>query len=525
MQQQNNNTYNQPPMEQGMPPQGALRPRGWRERWMQRFGMSGQMSRAKELTIPNWITGKSIVFFFISMFVCWAAFGYVPEFALWFVAALSVILFFYGGQAMSRGWERKREKIFVRNVFIAGLVIRLIWLLYVWFFFNMDHYGVVYGDQSDVEWYMPFAKDLAQWLVGDSKWTLSKIIDLNGAAIDDVGYPMWLAIFYAIWGDWSDAFVPMLIKCVLSAYCAVCTYHVAKRHFGDGTARMAAIFVCLNPNMIYWSATMMKEIEMIFLASLAIDNFDQVLSSGQRYTFKNFLPGISIGLALFFFRTALVLAIFIAFFAHIVMASNRVMSVGKKILAGILVAVTLLIGVGDNIRSQTEYMIEAAKSDAQQQNMEWRSRRKDGGNTFAKYASATVFAPLIFTIPFPTFNQAEEGQLVQVQLAGGSYIKNILSFFVIFVMFMMLISGEWRRHVFILAYTVGYLGMLVMSSYAQSGRFHMPVIPFLMLFAAYGIQVAKTNVRARKWLPFVLVLEVVVCLAWNWFKLKGRGMI
>ena len=103
----NNNqyTYNQPPMEQMMPPQpqmgmsrqvGGARPRGWRERWMQRFGMVGQMPRAKELTIPNWITGKSIVFFFISMLVCFAAFGYPMEFRDAFIAGLSVVLFFFG---------------------------------------------------------------------------------------------------------------------------------------------------------------------------------------------------------------------------------------------------------------------------------------------------------------------------------------------------------------------------------------------------------------------------------------------
>ena len=31
--------------------------------------------------------------------------------------------------------------------------------------------------------------------------------------------------------------------------------------------------------------------------------------------------------------------------------------------------------------------------------------------------------------------------------------------------------------------------------------------------------------KLKKWFPIVLVLEVMVCLAWNWFKLKGRGMI
>lgn len=533
------NTYGpQQIQEQGMiPPQGPMMPqqvpmqnrapRGWRERWMHRFGMDTAVAplRKGELTIPSWLIGSSIAFFFVAMFACWGVFGYVPAFDLWMVAVISVVLFFYGGSEMSKSWSHTGEKQFVRNVFVAGFIIRLLWLLYVWFFFNMDHYGAQYGEMADVEWYMPFAKDLAQWIVGNSKWSLQQIIyDVHCAAIDDVGYPMWLAIGYVFWGDWSDAFIPMLIKCVVSAYCAICVYHIAKRHFGEGTARMAAIFVCVNPNMIYWCGNMFKEAEMVFLCCLAIDNFDRVLTSGKQFTFKNLFPGMLAGIALMFFRTALGLVVFLAVFAHIIMASERVMSMGKKVLAGILVGVTLIVGVGDRLRTQTEKMIDQAQSDYQSRNMEWRAERK-GGNSFAKYAGAAIFAPLIFTVPFPTFNAALDTQYLQMQLSGGSYIKNLLSFFVILVMIMMLISGEWRRHVFILAYTLGYLMVLVMSEFAQSGRFHMPVIPFLMLFAAFGIQIAKTNSKVRKWFPLVLVLEVVVCLAWNWFKLKGRGMI
>ena len=225
-----------------------------------------------------------------------------------------------------------------------------------------------------------------------------------------------------------------------------------------------------------------------------------------------------------FFRSVLGIVVFIAVFAHILMASQRVMSLGKKIMAGVLVAAVLAVSMGDRIMTQTEELLETAQSDSQEKNMQWRAER-EGGNEFAKYAGAAVFAPLIFTIPFPTFNQANVSQILQVQLSGGSYIKNIFSFFVIIVMLMMLISGEWRRHVFILAYTIEYLVVLVMSPFAQSGRFHMPIWPMLMLFAAYGIHVGKSNVRIRKWFPIVLVIEVAACLAWNWFKLKGRGMI
>lgn len=516
---------------QMMPPQmNAPRPHGWRERWMQRFGMdvvAAPMLKG-EMTIPNWITGKSIVFFFVAMFACWGAFGYVPGFDLWIVAAISVVLFFYGGMAMSKGWSHDGEKKFLRNIFVVGFVIRLVWILYCYFFFNPEHFGNTYGETADVEGYIPFGKDLALWISNGFDLSFEELRKKWMFTNDDFGYPVWLGIVYFIFGSDNEVFIPFLIKCILSTYCIVCIYRIAKRHYGEGVARMAAIFVALNPNMIYWCGTMMKEPEMVFLCCLAIDNLDRVLSSGQKYTFKNLLPGILAGLALMFFRSALGLIFFMAVFAHIVMASRRVIGMGKKIMAGLLVAIVLVISMGDSIRTQSQNLIEKVQSDDQQGNMEWRSKRADSEGrkqSFATYAGAAVFAPLIFTIPFPTFNQASEYQLRQVQLSGGSYIKNIFSFFVIIVMLMMLISGEWRRHVFIIAYTVGYHVVLIMSPFAHSGRFHMPVWPMIMLFAAYGIQIAKTNARVRKWFPVVLVIEVVVCVVWNWFKLKGRGMI
>ena len=538
-----NPPYNQPPMQgpevpPQVPPNGPMMPppqmprkgarkapHGWRERMMRRFGMDTMVPLQRgELTIPEWLTGKSVAVFFVAMFACWFAGGHVPAAELWIVAIISVLLFFLGGAAMLKKWAHIKEKSFLRNVFMVGFFVRLLWLLYVWFFFNMDHYGNAFGDGADTTWYMPFAHDLASWMTGGTDMTLSEVIETNGSAIDDVGYPMWLAVGYVIWGEWSDAFIPMVIKCVVSAYCAIAIYHVAQRHFGEGTARLAALFVCLNPNMIYWCGNMFKESEMVFFCCLAVDNFDRVLTSGNKFTFKSLLPGILAASALMFFRTALGMVMFLAVFGHIVMASNRVMSTGKKVLAGVLVAAVLMVSMGDRIMTQSKELLNRAQSDSQSKNMEWRAHRK-GGNTFAHYATAAVFAPLIFTIPFPTFNQANERQLLQVQLSGGSYIKNIFSFFVIIVMFLMLISSEWRRHVFILAYTLGYLVVLVMSEFAQSGRFHMPIWPMLMLFAAYGIQIAKGNRKLRKWFPIALVIEVAACLAWNWFKLKGRGMI
>ena len=477
----------------------------------------------REHSLPNWLIENSMAFFFISMFACWMLFGYVPKYDLILTAAISIVLFFFVGRSMSNKFSLFGEKKFLRSVFTVGLVVRILWILYMFFVFNPRYYGNTYGDTADVDWYMAFGRNLSLWLSGKTSNTLSQIIDINMAAIDDTAYPMILGIEYFLTGGVSSVFIPMVIKCMMSAYCAVSIYHITMRHFGSGTARIAAIFICLSPHIIYWCGSMMKETEMVFVCCLAINNLDKILMSGDRFTFRSIWPGILIGLVLFFMRTPLGLALFLAIFVHIVLASTKVISIGKKIIVAILISTMVLVTISDRILVAPKKYVEMVQSGSQEANINWRSGA--GGNSFAKYAGAAVFAPLIFTIPFPTLNVANEAQLTQMLLAGGNYIKNILSFFVIYVLFILLLTKEWRNHVFIIAYTCGYLVVLVFSSFAQSGRFHMPIMPMLMIFAAHGVQMAKTDKKMRKWFIYVLCTEVFVCLVWNWFKLAGRGII
>lgn len=496
----------------------------FRQRLLQRYGLNIQPELMRQpWVLPGWMIGWPIGCFLIAFAACTIVFGRAMEPRYAIIASASVILFLYGGYLLSRSMVRSAEPVFLRQVFSFGLFIHLLWVAYCYFCFNPDYYETTWGDSADVVWYMPYGKAMADWLTGDTKATFGMLMKEWRGGLDDTGYPMWLAIEYLLTFRQSDVLVPMIVKAVLSTYCAISIYHVAKRHFGIGTARYAAVFVTLNPNMIYWCGTMMKEPEMVFLCCLFVDKMDQAISAGKM-TFRTLWPALLAGLALFFFRSALGMVAFLAVITHLVFVSRRVLSAGKKVIAGVLIALTLVIGMGERLRTQVDVVTESIQSNDQQTNMDFRTKRK-GGNSFAKYAGTAVFAPLIFTIPFPSFNIASEGQIVQRMLSGGSYIKNILSFFVIFVMFIMLLSGEWRRHVFIIAYTCGYMVTLAMSSFAQSGRFHMPVMPMLMLFAAYGIQIANGNVRLRRGFSLILILEVVISLGWNWFKLKGRGMI
>ena len=473
---------------------------------------------------PVWFAHQGLMVFFIAWILCTKLFGYGMEVRYAIVAALSTTLFFIGGKVLYKNNCRSSEKLFIKRVFWVGFAVRLCWVFYCYFYFNEAYYGQKIGDTADTVWYVEFGQDIARWIQNGFEISFEQVRANNAAAIDDCGYPFWLAIIYLLVGVENDVFVPMLVKCVVSALSAILIYRIGQRHFGEFAGRVAGIFVALNPNIIYWCGTMYKEAELVFLCCLFVNEMDKALGRNTKLTFKALLPATMIGLYLFFYRSALGLVAFLAMFSHVVLASQKIISWGKKVLAGVMVAAVLLIGMGENIRYQTRKVVETVQSDAQQQDMAHRSKMK-GGNSFAKYAGAAVFAPLIFTIPFPTFNMANESQVLQMELSGGNFIKNLLSFFVILSLVVLLFSGEWRKHVFIIAYTCGYLACLTLSNFAHSSRFHMPIWPMLMLFGAFGISLVQQNKKWKKMWPIMLIAEVAICVVWNWFKLKGRGMI
>lgn len=482
--------------------------------------------------LPKWVTGKAVIAFFIAFALCSLVFGYPMELRYATISILSVLLFFFVSQELTRKYAWKSEKFFLKNVFWIGLIVHLLWVAYCYFYFNLDYYDKAWGDGADVEWYVPFGQDIAQWVKDGFAMSWSDMMKIWDSGVDDTGYPIWLGIIYLLtgtWGDFGETLVPMIIKCIVSTYSAILIYRVAKRHFGDVVARITCVFIAFNPNMIYWCGTMFKECELVFLCCLFVNEMDKALGQNAKLTFKALLPASLVGMTFFLFRAALGLIAFAAVLAQVVFVSNRIMSTGKKVFAGIMVAIVLAIGMGDSLRTNIHETVDTVQSDQQQINMKWRSERKDEGtgrsNQFIKYAGAAVFAPLIFTIPFPTFNAASSSQVLQMMLSGGSYIKNVLSFFVLWVMLMMLFSGEWRRHVFIISYTCGYLACLVLSEFAHSGRYHMPIMPMLMLFAAYGISLVQQRPKWKSFYTVVLAIEIIACLGWNWFKLKGRGMI
>ena len=482
---------------------------------------------------PKWISNKAIMVYVAALLlVTGIYFRYSMPWYYMLSGAVSVFCFFFFGNKLSRTWgidKVRSEKRFEKKIFWTSFALRLGWVLLIYTIFQ-NYWGNAFGfENMDATFYDSVGRDFANgWRKGDliGAWNQA----LKYSDISDLGYATYLGLVYALTDN--SILAARLLKCLWSALTVVLMYRLARRNFGEETGRLTALFCMFWPNFWYYCGAHLKETEMVFLAVLFVEQADQMLRT-RNFSAWKVVPVLLISAALFTIRTPLALVTVLCLLFSIVMSSTRVVGWGKRIIIGLLALALIGVTMGNAIQEQAKDLVSQVQSGQQQHNMEWRTQREHG-NKFAKYAGKAVFAPMIFTIPFPSMVRPFDGQDVQQLLNGGNFIKNILSFFTILVLFMLLFSGRWREHLVPLSYMLGYIVVLALSTFAQSERFHQPAMPMELMFAAYGIQQALmgvpitkgigSRVTYKRWFMMWLGVMFVACVAWNWFKLAGRGL-
>ena len=523
--------YSQPqmPMQPPMPQGGAFVP--------PQISRRGRRRMAEQVIFPKWLSKNALIAYFLALAV--VTFMYSTYSIPWYYmlsGVVSMMVFFlYGAKAAQDTSIEKirKEKNYEKKIFIIAFVPRLLWMLLIYTLF-MQNYGDAFGfENGDATGYdklgFTFKEAMSNVRFFDEWKNQQSYIDVS-----DLGYAAYLGLVYWIVGcsgvssydgigaDSVGIIAVRLMKCAISAFTAILIYRLAKQNFGEQTGRVAAIFVALWPNFWYYCGTHLKETEMVFLAVLFVEQADQMLRSRQ-FTAWKVIPVLLIAAAIFTVRTPLGLVALLTLVFSIVMSSSKVVSWGKRIIVGFLAVALIGVVAGNQIEEKSRMLWESVESHQQEGNMEWRSER-DNGNAFAKYAGAAVFAPMIFTIPFPTMVRPFEGQEVQQLLHGGNIIKNILSGFTILALVILMASGKWREHLLPLSFMLGYLVVLTVSTFAHSERFHQPVMPFEFMFAAYGLSIALEKKKYKRWFTYWCVLIFVAAIAWNWFKMAGRGL-
>lgn len=464
-------------------------------------------------SFPRYFSTRAIICYVVTLTLVSAIFiSHALPFQFMLFGLVPVIIFFTYATQLTMHWQQFGQGVFTKKLFVTALVIRIVYVIFIYFYY-IEMTGKPHmfdcGDEEYYEYMGTLWRD----------YGFRETVDLMRlhADLSDRGYPWWLSFECLVLG--IHVLPYRLVKCVIDAFSCVLMYNLAKRNFGESTGRIAAIFCLLMPNMWYYCGLTLKETEMAFLTILFVERADYALHA-PKITFGNIiLPGIIV-LIMFAFRTALAAVLIAALTGALILSSGKQLQVWKKIVYTSVFVIWMLMTMGVEMIQETQELW-AGRHENQTVGYEARAAYANG-NTFAKYASASAFAPLIFTIPFSSM-VATPHQENQMMMNGANFIKNVLSGLTILAMFLLLVRGDWRKHVLPISVMCGYLVVLVLSNFAHSERFHFPVLALELMFAAYGVS-QLTN-KHKRWYTIWLIVVCIANIAWAWIKLAGRGMV
>jgi hypothetical protein len=431
---------------------------------------------------------------------------------IWIIFGVStIVLFFIYTYRFNHKWMAIPEKIFLEKLFFTALFVRIAWVTFSYFFYikmTGEPFEFAAADSRGYHFEALWITDLIQ------KGDIEKIKLYYSTRVSDAGYPIYLTLIYSIFG--KSLFIARLIKAFISAYTVMLIYKLSRRNFGDKVGRLAGIFAMLYPNLVYYTGMHVKETEMVFILVLFVERSDFLLRSKKlNYGLVSFV--LLLNFLLYFFRAVLAYSVFISFVVALIFSRKEIFHLKRRlsILLAILGIVLFIYG--------SAYFAEAMQYwEDRFSNQEVSLEHRSATNKLAHYGSVVVFAPFALIAPFPTFVNIENQQN-HMLLSGAFFVKNVLAFFVMFSVILLIINKKWKDHVLLLAIMISYVTILSMSKYAIVERFHLPVLPFHIMFTAYGISIL--NEKYFRYFKYYLFFIAVVIVSWNLFKLVGRGLL
>ena len=473
----------------------------------------------QNLYYPNRFSQTSMMVYILGMvIVAFAYASYAMHWYWWIFGIIEVIGFFYGVNYCTRNWLWASERKFEKRLFSTSLVIRVIAVLILYRFFDIMTGKPFMFQAADAFEYGEEAKWMADCIRNwhfEDYWNY-KFVYSNG--VSDAGYPLYLGFVYLLTGD--SVIAARLLKALWGSLTCVLIYRLGRRNFGEHVGRMAGVFMMLEPHYIIYCGMHLKETEMIFMLVCFLERADNLLRA-REFKFLGIAPVLLLLLSLFTFRTVLGVSALGAMAMALVLSSKHVASLGRRWVMLIVLAIVAGVFAGGRIANEIDKYW--AQRDTNQSNRMMTIQRTQ---SLAKYATKGVLAPMIFTIPFPTMVETPNQENHRM-LHGGNVVKNIVSFFCILALFLLVFNQNpqtgWRNNVLIGAFMIAYLFVLTQSAFIHSDRFHLPAYVIELLFAAYGVAQC-TKQRFQRWFSLWNVLMLFAWVFWAWFKLKGRGL-
>lgn len=461
---------------------------------------------------PKIIANKGLTLYVISLLVISIAFhGFAMPFLWMVLGVIEVSLFFGLAPKLSKEWQSKSVKDFARNLFWIAVLLRVVWVVFSYFFYQTQTgQPFEYGSSDAIGYHGE-----AEWLAGENWSFVWDYLFGSRSSYSDSGYSLYLTTLYKIVGP--NIMLARLLKALYSGFTCVLLYKLASRSINEQVGRMAGLMAVLMPNLIIYCGLHVKETEMLFLIVAFLERTDYVLRS-KKFTFFGVLVPVLLAAVLFLFRTVLGAVAFFAFVTAVVFSPSRIMKKGRRwAMAGwVILAVAVL--AGGVIMNEVEQYWNNRNVNSELKRSEQTSR----GNQWAKYATGTVLAPMVFVMPFSTM--VDTGQENQMVMHGGNFVRNFMGVFVLITLFVVLFKKKnWRDFALVGSFVVGYLGVISMSGFGNAERFLLPGLPCLIIMWAYGI--SELTPKSFKFVKYWYVIVPVIEIGWAYFKIGSRGLL
>lgn len=433
------------------------------------------------------------------------------EWVLWGIG--EVLFFFVFTTIFYPRWKNDKPKVFCHKVFWIALAIRLLYVVFSYYYFYNHAGGPFEGSGDEVGYYTRSAL-LSKYI---RKGDFGFVFDfLKGYSLgfSDHGYLIWLTFIHTIFG--RKVWVARIFKALMSAYLCIVVHRLSSRTFGERTGRLAAVMCVFMPLFIQLTGSHIKEMEMIFLSILALERMDYLIRS-KKYTLWNILfPILLIGMS-FGFRTVIGMCLIFAFLVFVILSPNHLVNRKGKIVALSTTLVVFLVFLFTVIGSEMKivYMLNFSGTD-------YLARKYESlGLKYSELSKSKYLFPGAFVLPLsPMVDVAPDHNKM---FHGTIFIKNFLAFFAMLSIVIAIRQKKCRDFSLIGAYELSYLAIVMFTFTSNSERYHQPAVPLILVMAAY----AMTHLRRKDLTLFYIYcgLLFVALFAWNWIKLAARGMV
>ncbi|MCR5014284.1 MAG: glycosyltransferase family 39 protein [Bacteroidales bacterium] len=434
---------------------------------------------------------------------------------LWMVWGIGTVLLFFGmTYLVYRQWNKDTTKTFTKKLFWLALATRIVYVVCIYFYYRQQTGFPMEYAAADSKRYHETACYLSQLAREGYFKAIFQQLDAHTMGFSDQGYLLYLTTIYAIFG--KNILLTRLLKALMSAYMCVAIYRLTARNLDEKTARLAAIVALFLPQFIHYNGTYLKETEMIFLATLALERFDYMVHE-HKYTIVNILVCILLTALSFGFRTVVGMTLIFSYIVCILFADKATLSKKSKGITLGAIAILILVFVLTPIGKEMLVMVKLNIKESNYMVVKYNQY----GMRYADYASYKTMAPGAFVLPLT--NLVEVANENQKMMNGTYFIKNYLAFFAIWCIVVAIREKRWRNFSLIGSYTLAYVLIIAFSFAVNSERYHLPAMPGIVIMAAF----AMTHFR-KKDFPFYYVycaLLLIAIFAWNYIKLSGRGLI